>query len=249
MSLLRQVFGRTQSPPLPVVDEIWIDGIAVTLTFRRHAAARRFTLRMARQGDAFVMTLPKRASLAEARRFAIKSESWMRAALTKAARRIDVVDGAVITVRGIDHTVVATGTLRGRVLQDREAGLLHVPGAPEHMARRLLDWLKAEARNDLEQASRFYAEAMETRFRRLSVRDQKSRWGSCSAEGELSYSWRLILAPPMVLDYVAAHEVAHLQEMNHGPRFWRLVLRHCPHTRAAKTWLKTHGNRLHALAV
>ena len=86
---------------------------------------------------------------------------------------------------------------------------------------------------------------MGCRFKRVTVRDQQSRWGSCSSDGALSYSWRLILAPPHVLDYVAAHEVAHLKEMNHGPRFWRLVLTHCPQTRSAKQWLKQNGHTLH----
>ena len=88
---------------------------------------------------------------------------------------------------------------------------------------------------------------MAARFRKINIRDQKSRWGSCSTDGVLNYSWRLVLAPPYVLDYVAAHEVAHLREMNHSTRFWRLVLSHCPGSRSAKTWLKLHGTRLHAL--
>jgi predicted metal-dependent hydrolase len=90
-----------------------------------------------------------------------------------------------------------------------------------------------------------YAAAMGTTVKAISVRDQASRWGSCAADGKLSYSWRLIMAPAFVLDYVAAHEVAHRLEMNHGPRFWRLVLTHCPHTKDAKNWLKAHGRELH----
>jgi predicted metal-dependent hydrolase len=120
-----------------------------------------------------------------------------------------------------------------------------VPGGEDHWQRRLTDWLKQEAEKDLRPASQAYAEKMQTRFNKLTVRDQKSRWGSCTADGALSYSWRLILAPPFVLDYVAAHEVAHLKEMNHGPRFWRLVLTHCTRTREAKQWLKTRGHELH----
>jgi len=131
---------------------------------------------------------------------------------------------------------------------DAETRVIHVPGAPHHMRRRLVDWLKAEAAHDLDVASTKYAIAMSARFRKLNVRDQKSRWGSCSSDGVLSYSWRLILAPSFVLDYVAAHEVAHLREMNHSMRFWRLVLTHCPDSRNAKVWLKLYGNRLHALA-
>ena len=82
-------------------------------------------------------------------------------------------------------------------------------------------------------------------FRRIIIRDQRSRWGSCSASGELSYSWRLILAPPYVLDYVAAHEVAHLRHLDHSKHFWRLVLTHCRDAGRAKNWLRTHGQEVH----
>ena len=129
----------------------------------------------------------------------------------------------------------------GHVIGDE----VNLPCKPEAAVRLLKYFLGAEATRELVSASRRYADAMATKFTRISIRDQKSRWGSCSASGVLSYSWRLILAPDFVLDYVAAHEVAHLREMNHGPRFWRLVLTHCPHARTAKQWLKTHGSKVH----
>ena len=81
------------------------------------------------------------------------------------------------------------------------------------------------------------------------MRDQSSRWGSCNSDGVLSFSWRLILAPPFVLDYLAAHEVAHLVEMNHSVRFWRVVARICPEMDRAKAWITAHGNDLHRYGV
>lgn len=249
MRLLRAFTDRkTQGLPAPVSEMLLVAGEEVSITYRRHAAARRFTLRMSRDGTGFVMTMPRRAAMADARAFAQKSESWMQRALAKRVRTITVADGAVIMFRGIEHRIAATGKARGHVVHDAEACVIHVPGAPHHMRRRLVDWLKAEAAHDLDVASNKYALAMATRFRKLNVRDQKSRWGSCSTDGVLNYSWRLILAPSFVLDYVAAHEVAHLREMNHSMRFWRLVLAHCPDSRNAKVWLKLYGNRLHALA-
>ena len=107
------------------------------------------------------------------------------------------------------------------------------------------DFLKREAKRDLEAASRSAAEALGVAIKRVSIRDQSSRWGSCSTTGRLSYSWRLILAPRFVLDYLAAHEVAHLVEMNHSRRFWRLVERICPNVARAKAWLDAHGTDLH----
>ncbi len=106
--------------------------------------------------------------------------------------------------------------------------LLCVAGDRAHLARRVRDFLKREAKRDLDAASRRYAAMLGVAVKRVSVRDQTSRWGSCTAAGVLSYSWRLILAPPHVLDYLAAHEVAHLVEMNHSRRFWRVVAAHLP---------------------
>ena len=120
-----------------------------------------------------------------------------------------------------------------------------VAGDAPHVSRRAGDFLKREAKRDLEAACRRYAEAAGVKIKRITVRDQSSRWGSCSTTGVLSFSWRLILAPPFVLDYLAAHEVAHLVEMNHSRRFWRLVERLCPGMQRAKAWLDAHGTDLH----
>jgi predicted metal-dependent hydrolase len=127
--------------------------------------------------------------------------------------------------------------------------VLCVAGGVEHMDRRVHDFLKREARKDLHKASLAYAEDLGVRVKRVSIRDQSSRWGSCTSAGSLSFSWRLILAPPYVLDYLAAHEVAHLVEMNHSARFWRVVGRVCGHVERAKNWLDTYGNDLHRYGV
>jgi predicted metal-dependent hydrolase len=122
---------------------------------------------------------------------------------------------------------------------------LLVSGDAEHASRRLRDWLMAEARRDLETRVAHHCQHLELAARRIAVRDQKSRWGSCTSDGVLSFSWRLVLAPPLVLDYVAAHEVAHLAEMNHGPRFWRLVKETMPRLDEAKRWLRMNGMGLY----
>lgn len=122
-------------------------------------------------------------------------------------------------------------------------------GGADFTERRVHDYLKREARKDLHKASLEYAEELGVRVKRVSIRDQSSRWGSCTSAGSLSFSWRLILAPPYVLDYLAAHEVAHLVEMNHSPRFWRVVARVCPSVERAKNWLDTYGNDLHRYGI
>jgi predicted metal-dependent hydrolase len=123
--------------------------------------------------------------------------------------------------------------------------LLCVAGDAPYISRRVHDFLKREAKHDLEAASRRATQALGIVFRRVSVRDQRSRWGSCSSSGVLSFSWRLIMAPPFVLDYLAAHEVAHLVEMNHSRRFWRIVTGIYPDVSRAKSWLDAHGADLH----
>jgi predicted metal-dependent hydrolase len=135
--------------------------------------------------------------------------------------------------------------------ETRDSGekIVCVAGAMEHIERRVHDFLKREARRDLQKAAQEYADMLSVRVKRLSIRDQSSRWGSCTSAGSLSFSWRLILAPPMVLDYLAAHEVAHLVEMNHSPRFWRVVARVCPSVERAKRWLDTCGNDLHRYGI
>ncbi|HEX5508292.1 MAG TPA: SprT family zinc-dependent metalloprotease, partial [Pseudolabrys sp.] len=158
------------------------------------------------------------------------------------------VDGAVVPLRGVNHRIVHRRGSRGTAWP--EAGstgehLLCVAGEEAHIARRITDFLKRAARRELEQASCRVAARLGVKIKRVSVRDQTSRWGSCSTTGVLSYSWRLILAPPFVLDYLAAHEVAHLLEMNHSQRFWRLVERACPDVKQAKGWLDLHGADLH----
>jgi predicted metal-dependent hydrolase len=245
ISLLRHLAVKRALPPVPPPQILEVEGKAVTLRFRRNAAARRLVMRLDTKTGGLVMTLPRRAGLAEALRFAEQSRAWIIRSLAKQPAPPAFADGLQLLYRGQNHVLCLTGGARGLVRV--ESGEIHVPGRPEHAPRRLKDFFAAEAKRDLTAASQRYAVAMSTSFTRISIRDQKSRWGSCSSSGVLSYSWRLILAPDYVLDYVAAHEVVHLREMNHGPRFWRLVLSHCPHAKAAKEWLKIHGREVHRL--
>jgi predicted metal-dependent hydrolase len=151
-------------------------------------------------------------------------------------------------LRGVQHRIVHRPGVRGTVWsetgEDGEPRLC-VAGQAPHIDRRVSDFLRREALRDLEASSRRAAGQLGVAIKRISVRDQSSRWGSCSTTGVLSYSWRLILAPPFVLDYLAVHEVAHLIEMNHSARFWRLVNGVCSDANRAKSWLDIHGTDLH----
>ncbi len=160
--------------------------------------------------------------------------------------------GKIGVLRGVAHKIVHRAGVRGTVwTETRDSGerIICVAGGAEHIERRVADYLKREVRNDLQKTTQAYAEAYGVKVKRLSIRDQSSRWGSCTSAGSLSFSWRLILAPTYVLDYLAAHEVAHLVEMNHSARFWKVVARECRHVERAKTWLDTHGNDLHRYGI
>jgi predicted metal-dependent hydrolase len=245
IGLLRGISARLAAQPAPEPVYIETSGEKILLRFWRNPRARRMVLRLSSKGDGLVMTLPKRVGLAEALRFAQTSAAWIEKSLLRQPQAKALQDGAEILLRGLPHTVKFSGGRRGLV--SIENGLITIPGDPAHAERRLRDTLKKMALVELTAATKRYAADMNVTFSRITVRDQKSRWGSCAASGALSYSWRLILAPPDVLDYVAAHEVAHRREMNHGPKFWRLVLTHCPHSKTATQWLKKHGHEVHRL--
>ena len=246
--LLRKFVSAWAEVP-PESHVIYVDDRQVQLSFRNNPRAKRMILRLSRDSSGVVLTVPKRVSRTQALAFVEKSIPWISRQLACRAPSAAMGNGSIIPLRGVPHKVQATGTRRGLITIDADQRIISIPGDPEHVGRRLEDWLKKLAKAELMAVSARYAKAMGVDFRRISVRDQKSRWGSCSAAGDLSYSWRLILAPSHVLDYVAAHEVAHRQHMNHGLRFWRLVLTHCPHAGAAKQWFKAHSSKLHQFRV
>jgi predicted metal-dependent hydrolase len=217
------------------------------VVFRRHASARRLVLRLNPEGTAALVTVPHGVSRSHALDFVKRSGEWLAKRLKQRGDNIALCPGNKIPFRGEDHEIRHVESRRGTVTADPLAHIIHVPGEPAHVPRRLRDWLKAVARAELTEATQRYAKAMDVSYRRISIRDQKSRWGSCSAAGDLSYSWRLILTPSYVLDYVAAHEAAHLKHHDHGPRFWRLVLTHCPEASRAKAWLKANGQDVHRI--
>jgi hypothetical protein len=214
---------------------------------RRHPGARRLTLRVSRTRRAVIVTLPLQCDLDEAGSFLDRNIAWVRERLDSLPRLVPFAHNVFLPLRGEPHRIVFTG-VRGMVVERVEGGEfpeLHVSGATEHAPRRLADWLSKEAQRDLEEKVGGHARTLAVHPKKVAVRDQLSRWGSCSTTGVLSFSWRLVLAPPGVLDYVAAHEVAHLKEMNHGPRFWTLVRRLNPGMEHAKRWLQIYGMDLH----
>jgi predicted metal-dependent hydrolase len=235
-----------QRPAPPSVTHLTLDGVEVAVTVRVSSRARSFRLSLPGSGP--LLTLPETARWADAQAFLYRHRHWLAARLPRLAQGQQLAAGMQVPLRGVPHLVVPTGTLRGRVeVADTADGpVLRVPGDAAHQPRRLYDWLKTEALADLSAQSSFHAARLGVSVAQVRLRSQSSRWGSCSSSGNINYNWRLILAPPHVLDYVAAHEVAHLVEMNHSPAFWATVTRTLPDMARGRAWLKAHGRDLMA---
>jgi predicted metal-dependent hydrolase len=229
----------------PPAAEVQIDGAAITVAVKVSTRAKSYRLSLPHGGRP-LLTVPKFGRWGEAKAFLDRHTPWLAERLERSVKPVAFVRGAIVPLRGINHRIVPTGKVRGVVevgAHEGERALL-VPGAPEHRARRLTDWLKAEAEHELDKRCSVHAATLGVTVKSISMRSQATRWGSCSTTGKLNFNWRLILAPPFVLDYVAAHEVAHLVEMNHSPDFWGTVEVALPSMARGRDWLKAHGREL-----
>jgi len=248
--------------------------VGCTVELRRSSRAKRFSLKVSHTERSAILTLPNRGRLEDASAFLARHAEWLKRQLDRLPDPIPFAHGAIIPLRGAFHRLEFLGaqrncgvvsiqhgglrmaempgfseqpSLRGPCCVNPEVALpqICISGDLDHAPRRFLDWLRSEVRRDIAASVAKHAKMLGCTPKRLAVRDQATRWGSCSTSGTLSFSWRLIFAPPFVLDYVAAHEVAHMREMNHGPRFWRLVRDAVPGAQNARLWLKIHGAELH----
>jgi len=247
--------------------EVKIRGLGIPMVLRRSARAQRFSLQVSEARRGAVLTMPLYSSFADADEFLSRHLDWLKERVACLPEPVPFTEGAVIPLRGLAHLLRFPGSVRrrgvvwveepddataapawpaGARVAKRRLRRLYVSGAEEHAPRRLLDWLKRQAHLDLKLRVDLHAKRLNLKPKRIFVRDQTTRWGSCSTSGALSFSWRLVLAPPFVLDYLAAHEVAHLAHMNHGPRFWALVARTMPRHEEARNWLRKYGSNLHA---
>jgi predicted metal-dependent hydrolase len=219
--------------------------LGAPVSIRLSPRARRLSLRVDAAARGVELVLPRRVAVEDGLRFIAAQRGWIAARLAALPLPVRLAEGAIVPVLGMPHRIrreldpaappVAIGD-----------GEIRVRGEPAHVPRRVRDHLTALARREFASRSRALAARIGKTVTRVGVRDPKSRWGSCSSSGALSFSWRLVFAPEPVIDYVVAHEVAHLVEMNHGPRFWRLVATLVPDSAAARAWLRRH--RLELLA-
>jgi predicted metal-dependent hydrolase len=214
----------------------------VEIVLRPSARARRMTLRVSRLDGRVTLTLPPRVAEAEAMAFAESQRGWIAEALGRVAPVERPSAGGYVPFEG-KPVEVRIGRVRAPVL---EGGALQVPGPEARVPAQVLAFLKVTARLRLTEAADRHAAALGRPVRRITLRDPRARWGSCAPDGSLMFSWRLVMAPPDVLDYVAAHEVAHLAEMNHGPGFWAIVRTLYPSYERQRRWLRREGQALHA---
>lgn len=243
--------GRTRNAAASAAEELSISGVKAPIEVRRHPKARRMTLRVSRTRRAVIVTLPPQCDINQAGTFLNSNIEWVQKHLGTLPQPVAFQSGVVVPLRGEMHEVEFLSTCaRGEGVVNRIAATdgiskLVISGNDETGPRRLQRWLIDQAREDLDERVLWHARNLGLRARRITVRDQSTRWGSCSTTGSLSFSWRLIMAPAFVLDYVAAHEVAHLGQMNHGPKFWALVRKTMPRFEEAREWLNIYGMDLH----
>jgi predicted metal-dependent hydrolase len=210
--------------------------------WRRSSRARRVSLRIDPRGGAVVVTLPPRAGRMAGVALLMNHADWVAARLAALPGAVLFADGASVPLHGVEHRIRHLPRGRGGVwVADGE---ILVTGDPAFLARRVTDFYRLEARRRFSALVAEKADRAELAPRRVTVKDTRSRWGSCAANRNIAFSWRLVMAPPHVQDYVAAHEVAHLRHMNHGPRFWALVAELTPSMDTAMAWLREQGPRL-----
>ncbi len=218
----------------------------VTVQWRRSERARRVSLRIDARTGVVVLTVPARSGRAAARGAGMAlltgHAGWVADRLSALPSPVAFAPGAEVTLAGVPHRIRhVPGGRGGAWLED---GTIHVSGEASFLSRRVGDWLRAEARRRLAAMAMDKCAATGLVARRVTVKDTRSRWGSCTPDGTLMFSWRLVMAPELVQDYVVGHEVAHLRHMNHGPQFWSLVAELTPHKAAAVDWLKGNAAAL-----
>lgn len=230
-----------------IEDVVTLGGREVRYSIRRSARARRMSLRVL-PGVGLEVVLPRGFSLREASTLVRRNQGWVLRALDRLKlsdeARVELVDGASLPFVGSTLTLhILNGASRNSAR--RQGNVLTVSltaGTPP--AAAVESWYRAQAKRLAGERASMHAAALGVAFGRIAIKDTRSRWGSCSSKGNLNFSWRLLLGPEAVLDYVVAHEVAHLKELNHSPAFWSHVATLCPDFKAQRAWLRKHGREL-----
>lgn len=220
-----------------------LSGALIPLEVKRHRRARRYVLRYHPLRQCVSLTLPRAGRAADALAFLESRRPWLEHRVRQHGVRVPLAHGAAVPVLGASYRICHNPQLRGGVVVEGDALIVHC--AEEFLARRVRDWLRKRLLQEITALATAKAALLEKRVGRITLRDTSSCWGSCSRSGSLSFSWRLVFAPPHVLDYLVSHEVAHLRHMNHSRRFWETVEQLCAQWREARRWLREEGQLLY----
>jgi predicted metal-dependent hydrolase len=241
-------FLRAPQPTNTVPETLQVGSRSIALNIVRSARANRLTLRIARNGGAAKVTAPHHVREADIMEFVSRHLGWLSEKLVSYPERPILRAGVKVPIKGVSHMIVhRPGRGTSHIVPGVNGPEIHIHGREDALARRIADHLKKEARATIEPMALKLAAETGKRVKSIRFKDTTSRWGSCSSDGNLSFSWRIMMAPPKVISYLVAHEVAHLTEMNHGPRFWALCGRLCPDSDACRAWLKRNGSKLQSI--
>lgn len=227
-----------------------VAGRVLPLSVVENPRAKRLTLRIEANGKGIKVTVPPGVPEREISGFLTRQKDWLATRIARLPENAQLRAGSTIPVRGVPCLIVHKENIRGLTRIERDTDdqpLLIVHGSEEHLSRRIKDFLIAETKKDIEKLVKLHTNIIGRKAKAIRLKDTKSRWGSCTSDGVLSFSWRMGMAPPAILNYLVAHEVAHLVEMNHGPDFWALCFKLCPDTAHCKAWLKNNGTSLQAI--
>lgn len=227
-----------------------VAGRTLPLRVVENHRARRLTLRIDPGGRGLRVTVPPGIGMREVERFVARHTAWLEARLHALPDTDRLSAGMKVPIRGKPHRILhRPDSARGltRTGQDEQGAYIEVYGESAHIGRRIADFLKREARSELAELVRRHSASLGVKAGRITLRDTRSRWGSCASSGALSFSWRIMMAPAIVIDYLVAHEVAHLKEMNHSAAFWQVCRQLCPRTDECRQWLKRNGPSLQAI--
>ncbi|MEL6920757.1 MAG: M48 family metallopeptidase [Pseudomonadota bacterium] len=242
-------FAFLRQPARPALpDSLSIAGRDVPLTVRENARAKRLTMRLQPGARGISITVPPKTPARAIDDFIMRHAGWLETQVGKQPDRPQVRAGIKLPIRGANHVIVHEPGRGVAHVRDGQSGTeLVVRGEEKFLSRRVADFLKAQAKRDIDALVAHHAANVGRNVKSVRYRDTTSRWGSCSSDGALSFSWRIMMAPPSVINYLVAHECAHLREMNHGPKFWALCEELCPDTKRCTQWLKRNGGKLQAI--
>ena len=232
------------------VSTITLEGEEFPIAIKRHATAKRYTLRYDGEQELIKLTIPKRASIKGGLEFTASRANWLFGQMHKVADRTELAPGAEFPLLGL-NTLLAHEAGRGMAELDEseQPQTLTIRGGADFFNSRLKRYLSRYLKEFITPIANEYAGTLGVKFKKVSIRDTKTHWGSCTPDGNLSFAFRLVFAEPEIVDYIVAHEVAHLRELNHSKDFWQLTEQLCPDYKTHRKWLKEHGSELERFVV